>query len=169
MSEEDSTTSDELEDLKKLIKNKISAYINVPLDPTSFTQIDRHFSGDSLIVDNFPIKSIDKLTIGGSELTSEDYIIDYEASLIYFKKEYSGFLILEYTCCLSESQFDLYIEPLIKDMVDYELDTGWTKNASSIKEGDVQINLDTSIGKGALIQKNLDDLKNQFNTYMRMI
>ena len=54
-------------------------------------------------------------------------------------------------------------------MVDYELDTGWTKNASSIKEGDVQINIDTSIGKGALIQKTLDDLKNQFNTYMRMI
>ena len=53
--------------------------------------------------------------------------------------------------------------------MEYENDSGWTKNASSIKEGDVQINLDTSIGKGALIQKNLDDLKNRFNTYMRMI
>ena len=122
MSEEDIETSDDLEGLKELIKKKISAYINVPLDPISFTQMDKHFSGDSLIVDNFPIKSIESLTIGGSELTSEDYIIDYDASLIYFKKEYAGFLILKYTCCLSESQFNLYIEPMVKDMVDYELD-----------------------------------------------
>ena len=57
----------------------------------------------------------------------------------------------------------------MNDIIEYENDSGWTKNASSIKEGDVQINLDTSIGKGALIQKNLDDLKNRFNTYMRMI
>ena len=63
----------------------------------------------------------------------------------------------------------MYIDPLVDEILEYDLDVGWTKNASSIKEGDVQINLDTSIGKGALIQNKLDDLKSMFNMYMRMI
>ena len=161
--------NEENNELKELIKKKISAYIGVPIDSTSFTQIEKYFSGDTLLVDNFPINKITNLTIGGEELTSNDYTVDSETGLIYFKHQYNGFLILNYTCCLSDSQISMFIDPLVEDMMEYELDTGWTKNASSIKEGDVQINLDTSIGKGALIQKNLDDLKYMFNTYARMI
>ena len=161
--------SEELEDLREIIKKKISAYIGVPIDPKSFTQIEKSFKGNSLIVDNFPISEINSLQIGNFNLTDEDYVLDKDSGLIYFKNNYSGFLVLEYTCCLSETQIDMYIDPLVDDMVEYELDTGWTKNASSIKEGDIQINIDTSIGKGALIQKSLDDLKYIFNSYARMI
>lgn len=163
---EENLTSNNLEDL---IKQKISAYIGVPIDPVSFTQIEKYFSGDSLLVDNFPLKEIQSLTIGDLELNNNDYTIDSDAGLIYFKNDYTGFLILNYTCGLSDAQIELYITPLVQEMLDYESDVGWTKNASSIKEGDVQINLDTSISKGALIQKSLDNLKYMFNTYARMI
>lgn len=164
-----SDINDESEDLREILKKKISAYIGVPLNPISFTQIEKYFSGESLIVNNYPIKEITDLTIGDMRLSSDDYIVDSETGLIYFKKEYEGLLILKYTCCLSDEQISMYIEPLVNDMVEYELDTGWRKNAASIKEGDVQINIDTSIGKGALIQKNLDELKSMFNSYARMI
>ena len=50
-----------------------------------------------------------------------------------------------------------------------QLDNSWDKNASSIKEGDITISYDTSIGKGALIQKTLNDLNNRYSTYIRML
>ena len=149
-----------------LIENKISAYIGVPVKPTSCSQFER-FDGETVFVETFPFTEVKCLTIDNNEIT--DYIIDNKAGLIYLNQYYSGFLKLDYVAGLTEEEYSLYIEPLVKDMLEYENDSGWTKNASSIKEGDVQINLDTSIGKGALIQKNLDDLKNRFNTYMRMI
>ncbi|WP_458454179.1 hypothetical protein [Methanobrevibacter sp.] len=149
-----------------LIEKKISAYIGVPVKSTDCSQFER-FDGETVFVETFPFTEVKCLTIDNKEIT--DYIIDNKAGLIYLNQYYQGFLKLDYVAGLTEDEYSLYIEPLVKDILEYENDSGWTKNASSIKEGDVQINLDTSIGKGALIQKNLDDLKNRFNTYMRMI
>ncbi len=166
MSEEITTPSDDVEDLNKLIENKISAYIGVPVKPTNFSQFEK-FDGETVFVETFPFIDVTSLTIDNKEIT--DYVIDKKAGLIYLTQNYSGFLKLDYVAGLTEDEYSIYIKPLVKDIVEYENDSGWTKNASSIKEGDVQINLDTSMGKGALIQKSLDDLKNRFNTYMRMI
>lgn len=166
MSEEITTPSDDVEDLNKLIENKISAYIGVPVKPTNFSQFEK-FDGKTVFVETFPFIDVTSLTIDNKEIT--DYVIDKKAGLIYLTQNYSGFLKLDYVAGLTEDEYSSYIKPLVKDIVEYENDSGWTKNASSIKEGDVQINLDTSMGKGALIQKSLDDLKNRFNTYMRMI
>lgn len=156
-------------ELEELIKQKISAYINVPLTPKKFTQMEHDFNDDVLIINEYPVCEILSLRIGSQELTSDDYILDVNSSVLYLNKTYNGLLFLEYTSCLSEEDIAMYITPLVQDMMEYELDTGWTKNASSIHEGDVSISIDTSIRKGALIQKNLDELKSMFNTYARMI
>lgn len=166
MSEEETTNHDELDNPRALIIKKISAYIGVPILPTNFTQFEK-FDGETLHVNMFPIKEVTNLTIDNK--TISDFTVDNHAGLIYFRQHYTGFLTLEYTACLTENDYSLYIEPLVEDMLEYENDSGWAKNASSIREGDVSINLDTSIGKGALIQKNLDNLKSMFNTYARMI
>jgi len=149
-----------------LIEKKISTYIGVPVKPTECSQFEK-FDGETVFVETFPFIKVCSLTIDNAEIT--EYTIDNKAGLIYLNQHYSGFLKLDYVAGLTKDEYSLYIEPLVNDIREYENDSGWTKNASSIKEGDVQINLDTSIGKGALIQKNLDDLKNRFNTYMRMI
>lgn len=163
-------SKEELEIIIKQIILKISQYIGVPIFPTSFTQIEKNFKGESLIVDTYPIYDIHSLTIEGKKLHEhKEFNLDKNAGLIYFKDYHEGFLKLEYTACLNDSQCELYINPLVLDMVDYELDMGWTKNASSISEGDVSISLDTSIGKGTLIQSKLDDLKILFNSNCRMI
>lgn len=159
----------ELKELKESIKKRISSHIGVPVTPTSFKQIDANFHGKELIIDNYPVKSINLITINHHIIKKEDYVLDADAGIIYFKHKNHGFLIVEYICCISDEQMMMYIDPLVDEILEYDLDTGWTKNASSIKEGDVQINLDTSIGKGALIQNKLDDLKSMFSMYMRMM
>ena len=163
MTNEDEITENDPTDL---IEKKISAYIGVPVKPTNCNQFEK-FDGETVLVETFPFTDVTRLTIDDKEIT--DYVIEKKAGLIYLNQSYAGFLKLDYVAGLTDDEYSLYIEPLVNDIIEYENDSGWTKNASSIKEGDVQINLDTSIGKGALIQKNLDDLKNRFNTYMRMI
>ena len=165
MSDEE-TINNELNESETLIIKKISSHIGVPIIPTNFTQFEK-FEGETLHVNMFPIKEVTNLTIDNKPI--QDFIVDNQAGLIYFNQNYTGFLKLEYTACLTDEEYSLYIEPLVKDMIEYENDSGWTKNASSIREGDISISLDTSIGKGALIQKKLDNLKNMFNTYARMI
>lgn len=169
MSNTTNYSEEELNKLKDSIKHRISAHVGVPITPTSFTQVEKKFHGDSLIVDNYPVREIHSIIIDDEKLNDNDYTLDKDAGLIYFKKHHQGFLVLKYICCISDEQMLMYIDPLVEEILEYDLDVGWTKNASSIKEGDVQINLDTSIGKGALIQNKLDDLKSMFNMYMRMI
>ena len=74
-----------------------------------------------------------------------------------------------YSAGLTTQEYSTHIVPLIINMLEYNLDNSWDKNTSSIKEGDITISYDTSIGKGALIQKTLNDLNNRYSTYIRML
>ena len=66
-------------------------------------------------------------------------------------------------------QFAGYSESKGFSNIEEVLDNSWDKNTSSIKEGDITISYDTSISKGALIQKTLNDLNNRYSTYIRML
>ena len=52
------------------------------------------------------------------------------------------------------------LKSLIMDMVLYSCQDSLIRDASSIKEGDVSINLTTNTGLGADITKRLDNLRN---------
>ena len=45
----------------------------------------------------------------------------------------------------------------------------WNKDASSIKENNVTVNYDTSLGKGAHIQSMIADLRNRYHCFVEMI
>lgn len=162
-------SQDDFSSLLELVKSQITQKIGVALEPTSFTQIEKNFSGNILIVDNFPINEIQNLQISKVHLTSNDYIIDYNSGIIYLNETYNGFLKIDYTACISTNDYSMYILPLIYDMMEYQLDTGWDKNASSISEGEVTINYDTSLGKGAKINNTLNDLEERYSAFCRMI
>ena len=59
--------------------------------------------------------------------------------------------------------------PLLDLMVEYENDTSWKKDASSISEKNVSISYDTSQGKGARIQAMIQDLRNKYACVVDMI
>ncbi len=167
--EELDLSSDDFNKLLELIKSQITQKIGVPLEPTSFTQVEKYFQGDVLIVDNFPIEEIHHFKIGSQNIRTNDYNIDYDTGIIYLNSIYTGFLRLEYTACISTNDYSMYILPLIYDMMEYHLDNGWNKNASSIKEGEITINYDTSLGNGAKIQNTLTDLEERYSSFCRMI
>ena len=91
--------------------------------------------------------------------------MDEKEGCIYLKETQKGFLYLEYCYGLPESEY----KPLLDLMVEYESDTSWNKDASSIKENNVTVNYDTSVGKGAHIQAMIADLRNRYHCYVEMI
>lgn len=153
------------EDLKETLKKRLELELGLPLTPTLCKLMDNSFDDDLIMLQNFPVKSIKSLKIGEDTLSEDDYVVDESKGIIYLKKHYSGFLYLEYDYCLSENEF----MPLLDLMMEYESDNGWDKNASSIKENNVTISYDTSLGKGAIIQNMINDLRLRYSVYVEMI
>ncbi|MDO5849306.1 MAG: hypothetical protein Q4P18_07210 [Methanobrevibacter sp.] len=160
---------DAFENLLKTIKADIVKTIGIPLQPTEKIQFEKTFSGLTLVADYYPIYEVNSLTINGNEISENDFTINSQEGIIYLDIPHNGFLKLEYTYCITDEQYSNLILPLILDMLEYSLDSAWDKNAASISEGDVSISLDTSLGKGSLIQKQLENLKEEFSTVGRMI
>ena len=109
--------------------------------------------------------TVEALRIDDTVLTKEDYVLNESEGCIYLTTNYKGFLYVEYTYGLDESEYG----PLLDLMVEYENDNSWNKDASSVKENNVTVNYDTSIGKGARIQGMIQDLRNKYSCVVEMI
>lgn len=157
--------TDENDTLRETLKKRLELELGLPLTPKTVKQVDMRFNDEVLLLDNFPVIKIKLLKIDSKELSSEDYILVENEGTIYLNEHCSGRLYVEYTYGLSEDEY----LPLIDLMVDYENDTSWNKDASSITEKNVSISYDTSQGKGARIQSMIQDLRNKYSCVVDMI
>ena len=159
------TENNDTKILKKKLKNRLEMELGLPLTPKLSKQVDRDFNDSVILVDNYPIVTINELKIGNEIIDSDDYILVEEEGTIYLNRSYHGMLYLEYTWALPKSDF----QPLLDLMMDYELDNSFTKDASSISEKNVSVSYDTSQGKGARIQAMIQDLKSRYACVVVMI
>lgn len=162
------------EDLELLLTNLISeltGYINIPINPTNHKEIRRDFHSDIYEVDHYPISEIVSFKIGNKVLTSDDYVLDENKGILYLHSYMSGLLVIEYAACLSDDVINTKINPLLFDMVKYRLNTNFSGDGvmSSVKEGDVSVNYDTSTSLGGLIQSRINDLKNSYSIRIKVI
>ena len=73
---------------------------------------------------------------------------------------------------LPDDAINNLVNPLIVDMIRYGVTTGYSKDGVSTKykEGDVEVNFDTSTSLGNLIQSRITDLKNKYyNVRIRVV
>lgn len=147
------------------LKKRLELELGLPLTPKSVKKIERNFDDDQIIVEFFPINEINVLKIGEKILTNEDYFLNESGGIIYLTENHKGMLYLEYSYALDESEW----KPLLDLMVEYENDNSWDKDASSIKENNVTVSYDTSVGKGARIQSMIVDLRNKYSCVVEMI
>lgn len=157
--------STEVDELKESLKKRLELELGLPLTPKLEKKIERNFHDDIIMVENFPLQDICTLKIGADVLTKDDYILNESEGIIYLNQNYAGLLYLEYTYCLPESEY----MPLLDLMVEYENDTGWNKDATTITEKNVSISYDASMGKGARIQSMIVDIRNRYSCYVEMI
>ena len=156
--------TDEDNQREQLIR-RLAVQTGLPLTPTPATQIDRHFDNDSIIVDYYPVKEVRLIKVDENCICLNECLMDKESGLIYLPKKYIGTLFLQYIYCIPEEAY----MPIIDLMIEYENDLSWDKDASSITEGGVTVSLNTSVGKGPLIQSMINDLRYRYNATARMI
>ena len=155
---------DSIEDLLQLQFDKIASETGLELNPTSHTDVEFNFNWDSkdYNLKHYPVKEIHQVKVDNKCICPKDYILDKNNGRLRFLKKLpkGEALIIEYITCESDSFINSKIVPLAYDMLLYELDKSPTKNASSVKEGDLSINYDTGTSLNALIINRLNDLKN---------
>ena len=164
-------TDNQLELLLTNIVNELMGLSNVPIQATNHKTIVRDFVGDLLELDYYPISEITSLRIGSKTLTTDDYVLDDNLGIVYFNSNVSGMLVVEYCCQIPDDAITNIVNPLIFDMIKYRLTTNFTDTGvmSSVKEGDVQVNYDTSSSLGNLIQGRIKDLKNSYSIRIKVL
>ena len=151
--------------LEETLKKRLELELGLPLTPQLEKQVEQSFDDNIILIEDFPIQKIKTLKINEKIFTEDDYILDEQEGCIYLKENHKGFLYLEYCYGLPESEY----KPLLDLMVEYESDTSWNKDASSIRENNVSVSYDTSVGKGARIQAMIADLRNRYHCVVEMI
>jgi hypothetical protein len=162
------------EDLQLLLDNKLSEltnYTGINILPTSHKEIKRDWTGDTYEVDYYPISEITSLKVGSKNLTSDDYVLDEEKGILYFHYVLGGMLVLEYSSGFTSEVFASKVKPLLFDMGKYMLTNGSSGLGamSSVKEGDVQVNYDTSSSLGGLIIARMNNLRASYQCRIRMV
>ena len=161
-------------DLELLLNQKTSeliAYTGLELEPTTHTEIKNNYQDNFYEVDYYPIKSITSFQVGSRTLTGDDYVVDCEQGILYLHSSWNGLLRIEYVSCLTDALFSSKVKPLLFDMCRYMLtsSSSGVGAMSSIKEGDVQVNYDTSSSLGNLIVSRMNNLRSMYSCRVKVI
>ena len=152
--------------LRKKLLERLEAEVGLPLIPKSAKELERNFQGSDILLSYFPVREVEKLLIDGEVIDLEEVILIEDEGTIHLPHDYSADVIyVEYTYGLPPESF----LPILDLMEEYELDNDWKKDVSSVKEINVSVSYDTSLSKGATIQKMIADLRNRYSCLVRMI
>jgi len=162
-------TEETLNNMIKAAELEITARTGLTLHESEYTQIDYYKYGQSFLFDYFPVISVQSIDINQEPVDWSKSEIDKPSGIIYLASNKAGILKTTYTAGLTDEEYETLVAPIILNLLDYSLDTGWDKNASSIKEGNVSVSIDSSLGKGALINSQIENLRNRFNITCRLI
>ena len=158
-------TNEEDNVLRDNLIKRLELELGLPLTPKAAKKIDKDFDDSVILLENFPVQEVVSIKIDNKKLCGHDFIVNESEGIVYLNSNHSGFLYVKYLYGLKEDEYN----PLIDLMVEYEMDNSWDKDASSIKENNVTVNYDTSLGKGALIQSMIQDLRNKYSCVVEMI
>ena len=145
----------------------MNGLIELDVNPVHRRQYESHFHYDTLRLNYYPVRKIASVKINGQPLHPERYHADYELGLIYFHEHISGDVEIKYLSGVNDDVFQSRIAPLIRDMVAYTLTYNQLQlgdGVSSIKEGDVSVNYDTSNNRGNRINKRVEELRNHYSS-----
>lgn len=151
--------------IRDKLLNRLELELGLPLKEKSSKELHKSWKGSEILLENYPLKYIHQLKIGNNDIDIDKCFLFEDEGIIHLPQEYHGDLYIEYVYGIPHDEW----MPLLELMVEYEMDTDWKKDASSIKEINVSINYDTKLSKGAVIQDMINNLRNKYSCVMRMI
>ena len=163
----DEYSDDELKILAESKLTELSALTGLDINPVHRKQTITHFSGEIIRLDFYPVYDFNNITCDGRCLHHKDYHVDIQLGLIYLHKYITGNIEVRYLSGVSDDFMNSTVTPLIKDMITYAVTYnkwGMGGPVSSIKEGDVSVNYDTSNSLGNRIANTIADIKSRYTT-----
>ncbi len=161
----DAFTDDELTVLIESKVNELSGLLGLDVNPVHRKQHITRFKGDIIRLDFYPVYDFNNIMVDGECLSPNKYRVDYSLGLIYLEEFITGDIDVKYISGLDDDFLNNTIGPLIKDMITYTVtynQWGMGGPVSSIKEGDVSVNYDTSNGLGTRINNTIADIKSRY-------
>lgn len=162
-------TNSQLETMIKYKITELSGLIGIDIYPTEYTEIRHDFKDNQIILSNYPIYEIIGIYIDNKDVDYCKYTVDETLGIIYFQEVIYGELFVEYTSCLPQSQIQSVFLPLLVDVIEYGLPENKARQGvSSVKEGDVSVNYNTTDTLGAKIESRINQLKT-YNTRIKVL
>lgn len=164
------------EELLKIINiqfMKIQSETGRELKQTSHTDVELNFNSnfDSYNIKHYPVEEIHSIKIDNNYITDDMYVLDpINGKLKFLNKLPTGnTLIIEYTSKETDNFIKSKIIPLLYDMILFDLQEGYLKNASSITEKNVSISFNTNTSLNTTILTRLEKLKARKGSLTRML
>lgn len=158
-------TDDELTILVNSKSYELSGLIGLDIEPKHRSQRVTDFKGNTLRLEFYPVYDLASIKYNHCPLKHCDYHLDRDLGIIHFDDYLHGTIEVKYLSGLSDDTMNALINPLLKDMVAYTLTynkLGSPEGVSSIKEGDVSVNYDTSNSRGSRIANSINDIKSRY-------
>lgn len=163
---------DEFDLLVEYKLSEISGLLGFNILESEQSQTVYQFKDDRIVLTNYPVQSIESVTLNNKELSGRCYTLDKKIGVLYFKKKLRGLLVVNYVAGLSPDDIVNVIEPLLVDMIIYDLskdkDNPVAGTVSGIREGDVSVNYDTNSSLGNRIYTRIDELKQRYTKTARI-
>lgn len=156
----DTTDYDENKLNALLLESKL--IINAPFTTdTVHKDYKQHFLGDKYLTESYPLKEVVSVKIGEEEVIPEHVSSN---GIIYFEKQVSGKLLVEYIVGLTSQDYQDTVLPicvyLAKDIAG--------QNVSSISEGDVSVSY--AAGSSATMIDNLvSEIRSKYGARVRLL
>lgn len=149
----------------ELAASNLSSQTGVDILPVTRSDllINPTFDSQYYMLGHYPVEKIEEILVNNIAISENDYTLDKNLGIIYFNKVPSGEKVeIKYISKISDSYFESNMKTLLMDVLLYDLDDSFNKGATSVKEGDVSINYDTTTSLGATIVKRIEDIRNNF-------
>ena len=160
-------SDDDLEILVNSKSKELNGLLGLDVTPVHRKQFVSDFKGDIFRLNFYPVLSIARILLNGNPLKHHSYHVNIDLGLIYFNEYVTGDLEIFYLSGISDDMYNTMIVPLLRDMVAYTLTShmiGSIEGVSSIREGDVSINYDTSNSRGKRITSKIDEIRNRYSS-----
>jgi len=163
---------DELEIIIQYKLSELAGLLGFNIQETDQSETIYRFKDDRIILTKYPVQSIESVTLDNEELNDSCYILDDNIGIVYFEKRLHGLLMVNYVTGLSHDDIVNVIEPLLVDMITYDLKNRNSSPGdgvvSSIREGDVSVNYDTNSSLGNRIYTRIEELKQRYTKTARV-
>lgn len=169
LSVEGITTSLTDEDYTVLLKHKLNYILSIvglnSTEPSTYTDTLLDYDGNRhVLLHHYPVIELQSVQIDNRTINTNEYNLNKNSGVIKFtSRRQDGILTIQYTAGLTDSQISTILEPLLLDWVVYDANPENTGVISSIKEGDVSVNYDTTNSELIQLTNRLNDFKKEIN------